>query len=110
MDGHGTLTTRPVRFTGRHLFVNVDGDVRVELLAGDGSVLSASETFSGDGTKRRIDMPDLTAFAGKPVRFRFHLERGSLYAFWVTRDSNGASNGFVAAGGPEFPGTRDVAR
>jgi hypothetical protein len=110
MDGPGTLTTRPVRFTGEHLFVNVDGNVRVELLAGDGSVLSASETFSGDSTKRRIDVPDLAAFAGKPVRFRFHLERGSLYAFWVTPDPKGASNGFVAAGGPEFPGTRDVAR
>jgi hypothetical protein len=42
------------------------------------------------------------------VKFRFHLTKGSLYSFWVTSDENGASGGFVGAGGPGFNGVRDT--
>jgi len=45
--------------------------------------------------------------AGKNVKFRFYLKHGSLFAFWVTPDENGASNGYVGSGGPAFQGTRD---
>ncbi len=55
------------------------------------------------------ELPGLAARAGQQVRFRFHLSRGSLYAFWVTQDAGGASNGYVAAGGPAFTETRDQA-
>ena len=65
--------------------------------------------FSGDNTRQRIELPELAAHAEDRVKFRFHLARGSLYAFWVTPDANGASNGYVAAGGPAFAGTHDVA-
>jgi hypothetical protein len=41
------------------------------------------------------------------VKFRFHVAGGSLYAFWVTPDENGASYGYVGAGGPAFGGVRD---
>ena len=51
---------------------------------------------------------DLSAVAGKPVRFRFYLTRGSLYAFWVSPDVSGASHGYVAAGGPGFTGPKDT--
>ena len=51
---------------------------------------------------------DMSALAGKPVRFRFHLRNGSLYAFWVSADARGASNGYVAAGGPGFTGPKDT--
>ena len=51
---------------------------------------------------------DLSALAGQPVRFRFHLKRGRLFAFWVSPDGSGASNGYVAAGGPGYAGSRDV--
>src|SRR5207245_5366819 len=47
-DDEGTLTTRPVRFQGKHLFVNADvakGELRVELLDGKGAVI---EPFSRD--------------------------------------------------------------
>jgi hypothetical protein len=30
-----------------------------------------------------------------------------LFAFWVTSDERGASNGYVGAGGPDFAGTID---
>jgi hypothetical protein len=42
------------------------------------------------------------------VRFRFHLRQGSLYAFWVSPERNGASHGYVAGGGPGFSGPTDT--
>src|SRR5436305_10529610 len=91
----GTLTTRPVRFTGKHLFVNLDapdGELTAEVLAEGGQVIGPfsranSTPARGDGTIRPVrweGVHDLSAVAGKPVRFRFHLKRGNLYAFWVS--------------------------
>ena len=112
----GMLTTRPVVFQGSRLFVNVaapNGALRVEALDETGRVVATSQPVSGDSTKQAVawaDRADLSDLAGKPIRFRFHLTRGSLYSFWVTSDAAGASNGYVGAGGPEFAGVRDVAR
>ena len=53
---------------------------------------------------------DLAKVKGKPVRFRFHLTNGQLYAFWVSDSAAGESNGFLGAGGPDYPGVRDVAK
>ena len=108
MEGPGELTTRPVRFSGKHLFVNLDGELRVELLDATGTVVAASGPVTGNSTKQRIEMPELAGAAGKPVRFRFHLGRGSLYAFWVTPDPEGASGGYLGAGGPGYGGVRDL--
>ncbi|MBV6497939.1 MAG: hypothetical protein CJBNEKGG_00153 [Prosthecobacter sp.] len=110
MDGPGELTTRPLTFQGRHLFVNVNGELRVEALDEAGKVLRTSRTISGDHTKTHLrwnDGADLSALAGKPVKLRFHLAQGSLYAFWITDDANGASHGYIGAGGPGFKGVRD---
>jgi hypothetical protein len=107
----GALTTRPVKFKGRHLFVNVNGEVRVDVLDEGGQVLRSSLPAAGDRTQLKIEWPegaDLSGLAGKNVKFRFHLNHGSLFAFWVTPDPNGSSNGYVGAGGPAFSGTRDV--
>ena len=52
--------------------------------------------------------PAWPALAGKPVKFRFHVAWGALYAFWVTPDEKGTSYGYVGAGGPAFGGVRDV--
>lgn len=110
----GTLTTRPVVFNGSHLFVNLNapaGELRVEVLDETNKIIATSQPIGGDKTKQRItwqNQSDLSAFSGRPVRFRFHLSNGQLYAFWVTPDHNGASNGYVAAGGPEFAGVRDA--
>jgi hypothetical protein len=65
----------------------------------------------GDSTKRAVrwdGAADLSPVAGKTVRFRFHLTRGSLYAFWVTPDAGGASYGYLAGGGPGYAGTVDA--
>jgi hypothetical protein len=116
----GTLTTRPVRFGGRHLFVNADpagGTLRVEVLSRQGEVVApftraGCVPVRGDGMALAVRWQggaDLGRLAGQAVRFRFHLEeRGRLYAFWVSRDASGASGGYVAAGGPGFQGPTDT--
>ncbi len=114
-----TLTTRPVRFGGKYLFVNADskaGELRVEVLDSDGSVVrpfsrESCVPLSADKTLQAVTWKgasDLSGLAGKALRFRFHLRNGSLYAFWVSADLNGASHGYVAAGGPGFTGPTDT--
>jgi hypothetical protein len=115
----GTLVTRPVRFSGRYLFVNVDasaGGLQVEVLDRDGRVIEPysqanCSVLRTNSTRARVTWsaaPDLARLAGEAVRFRFHLERGQLYAFWVSASTSGASRGYVAAGGPGFPGAIDT--
>ncbi|MFN2352056.1 MAG: glycosyl hydrolase family 32 [Kiritimatiellia bacterium] len=114
-----TLTTRPVTFTGEYLFVNVDnprGALAVEVLDDQGGRLPGFTrtdclSVSADDTKSRVlwkDGASLKRFADRPVRFRFHLTQGDLYAFWVSRSLKGESGGYVAGGGPSFSGLRDV--
>ena len=111
----GILTTRPLRFRGRHLFVNLaadDNKMDVELLDQNGRVLAHSKTLSRlDETLVRVgwvDVADLSQWSGQPVRFRFRLQSGALYAFWVTPDDSGASHGYVAGGGPGLTGPIDT--
>jgi len=118
-EATGTLTTRPVRFSGKHLFVNVanpKGELRVEVLNQAGEVvprLSAANCLPVKSNKtlqpvRWRGVGDLSSVANQPVRFRFHLSNGELYAFWVSPEATGASQGYVAAGGPGFSGNRDI--
>lgn len=111
MDGPGELTTRPVKFTGKHLFVNSVGEMSIVARDESGTVLATSKPHAGDATKHRIEwhgIADLSALAGKPIRFSFSLGSGSLYSFWVAPDEAGASNGYVGAGGPAFNAARDT--
>jgi hypothetical protein len=114
-DEAGTLTTRPLTFRGRHLFVNLaaaEGEMGVELLDPDDRVLATSKPLKGiDETLARVDwadVSDLSKWSGQRLRFRFTLRNGSLYAFWVTPDESGASHGYVAAGGPGLTGPTDT--
>jgi hypothetical protein len=113
----GTLITRPVRFGGRHLFVNVAapaGELRAEVLDVTGAPIApftaaACVPVRGDSTCARVvwtGRTDLAQVSERPVRFKFTVTNGSLYAFWVAADPNGASGGYVAAGGPGF--TSDI--
>jgi len=114
----GTLTTRLITFKGKYLFVNLNapqGELRVEVLDDYGNVIapfSAAKCvpLNGDKTKQRVTWQDaetLAAVSGQPVRLRFLLMNGSLFSFWITPDKNGASHGYVAAGGPDFYGVMD---
>ena len=115
----GSLTTRPLSFRGAHLFVNAacaDGELRVEVLDARGEVVpgySAADCvpLAGDSTRHRMTWRcdvSLAPLAGRPVRFRFLLRRGALYAFWVSGSLRGESSGYVAAGGPGFDGPTDA--
>ncbi|MDA0814928.1 MAG: glycosyl hydrolase family 32, partial [Verrucomicrobia bacterium] len=99
-------------------FVNVaclQGELRVEVLDRDGNVIAPftkanCRPISIDKTLAAVtwkDGADLARLAGKPVKFRFHLSNGSLYAFWVSQDEKGASAGYVN-GGPGFIGPTDT--
>lgn len=120
-EGGGTLTTRLLRFSGKHLFVNVDdpqGELRVEILNERDQVIRrftaqnclpmATNRTSQAVRWRGVD--DLSSLANERVRFRFSLKNGRLYSFWVSPDPLGASQGYVAAGGPEFSSNRDMGR
>jgi hypothetical protein len=113
----GVLTTRVLRFSGGHVFVNADveGELRVELLDAAGRTIApfssdAAVPVTGDSTRHRVvwrGAPSLERLAGEHVRFRFHLSRARLFSFWVSRSRRGESGGYVAAGGPGFTGARD---
>jgi hypothetical protein len=99
--------------------VNVDcpkGELKAEVIREDGTVIAPFSLenctpVNSDSTLAAItwkNAPNLSEFAGKPVRFRFTLRRGSLYAFWVSRDATGRSDGYVAGGGPGYTGSTDT--
>ena len=102
-ETEGVLTTRPVRFSGKHLFVNLaapSGELRVEVLDERGSVLAPFSStncapLKGDATKLAVrwqGADDLKALIGKPVKFRFTLRRGQIFAFWVSPEQIGRAH------------------
>jgi hypothetical protein len=118
-DQEDALTTRPVRFQGKHLMVNADvdqGQLQVEVLDEQGQPIAPwikpnCQPIRQDKTLIRVAWQgarDLSSLAGKPVRFRFHLRNGSLYSFWVSPEASGASHGYLAGGGPGFTGPTDT--
>jgi hypothetical protein len=115
----GTLTTRPITFRGKHLFVNLDaplGELRVEVLDERGRVIvpysaASCEPVRSNQTLHRVrwkGVDGLGRLAGKTVGIRFRLRNGKLYAFWVSPEASGASHGYVAAGGPGFTKLTDT--
>ena len=118
-DGRGEIVTKPLVFDGGHLFVNAEcrfGSVSAEILGEGGRPVrgfSADDCASfrqADSTKTelRFSGGSLAALSGQPARIRFILECATLYAFWVSPSSRGESRGYVAAGGPAYPGLRDL--
>ena len=112
-----TLTTRPVTFSGSRVFVNVaTSDLSVEILDEAGEPIAPftkenCRPIHADSTLEPVvwsGAEDVSTLRGKPVRFRFILRNGSLYAFWVSRDESGRSEGYVAGGGPGFTGMTDT--
>lgn len=96
-ETEGSLTTEPVAFNGRRLFVNLaapQGELRVEVLDEKGQVIAPftqenCQPVSGDATRQAITWKGsetLDAVRGTPVKFRFHLKRGSLYSFWTVNE------------------------
>jgi hypothetical protein len=109
-----SFTTRPLRFSGGHLFVNANtagAPLTVECLDENNQVIAPFDKerclpFLGNSMATEIHWreADLKMLAGQPVRFRFQSDRGDLYAFWVSPNSTGVSGGYPAAGGPGWKG------
>ena len=119
MSGTGELTTVPVKFTGKYMFVNVaaaSGKLQVEVLDKSGAVIkgferTACKALSIDSTIAGVEWngkSDLSELVGQEVRFRFILESGDLYSFWVSQSLKGESNGYVAGGGPGYTSNIDT--
>ena len=116
----GVLTTRPVSFPGSRLFVNAaiadGGELRIEILDEAGEPIQPftqenCRPICTDSTLTPVvwaGVEDISELRGKNVRFRFTLRQGSLYAFWVSLDESGRSDGYVAGGGPGFTGMTDT--
>jgi hypothetical protein len=93
-----------------------DGELRVEALDEKGNVLPPFTRDNcvpvrGNHTLQALEwkgVADLTSLTGKPVKFRFSLTNGRLYAFWVSPETSGASHGYVAAGGPGYTESTDT--
>lgn len=118
-EAGGELTTRPVRFSGDRLFVNLAapaGELRVAVLDEQGHAYpefthARCRPLRGDSTLQPVTWEggdSLASLRGKPVRLRFRLREAELFSFWVSPDAGGASHGHVAAGGPGFTGPTDT--
>jgi hypothetical protein len=89
-DG-GTLTTIPVRFTGKRLEINAatkqSGKIVVELLDAAGRPIDGvmpSEPVLGDAIRQRVRFSgdvDFEKLANRPICLRFHLHQAELYSF-----------------------------
>jgi len=116
-DGAGEIVTKPLAFTGTHLFVNAEclyGEVAAEILDAAGRVLPgfAAADCKGlkyvDATKAELVFGTRTLPKGDGLRIRFKLHCATLYSFWVSPSPRGESRGYVAAGSPDYPGLRDL--
>lgn len=90
--GGGELLTKPLRFEGRALEVNLAtsaaGSLRVEVQDADGTPISGfaladSEEMIGDEIERIVSWrgsPDLGSLRGRSIRLRFVLRDADLYS------------------------------
>lgn len=110
MSGTGELTTVGIRFTGENFFVNakVNGELRVEILDANGNVVSGfskadCKVVKGDNCKAKVEWTSgktLSSLKGQKIKVKFYLTDGDLYAFWISPESTGESQGYTAGGGP----------
>ena len=88
----GTLTTKPLTFSGDRLLVNAEvngGEIVAELLDEEhrpikGFQASDCAAFKGDSVRHEMTWTgdgDLTALSGRPVKLRFHMSHARLYSF-----------------------------
>ncbi|MBI5395068.1 MAG: hypothetical protein HZA91_07210 [Verrucomicrobia bacterium] len=87
--GEGTLITKPLRFKGSRLLLNIasKGATRVELQDADGKplpgfTLEDCAPITGDFIERAVAWKgrSLSSLSGKPVRLRFVLKDADLYS------------------------------
>lgn len=89
----GEVTTKPITFAGKHLFLNyatsAAGSVRVEIQDAAGTpipgfTLTDAETMYGDATEQKVAWnvgADVSRLVGTTVRLRFELKDADLFSF-----------------------------
>lgn len=120
-EARGTLTTRPVRFSGKHLFVNVadpKGELRVEVSepGRPGIIaLQCRELYSCNNRQNpatcsleRCGRFVVAHESARPLSLSF--EEWPTVRVLVSPEKTGASQGYVAAGGPGLSSNRDTGR
>lgn len=113
----GYIITRTLSYSGKYLFINGDfssGQLSVEVLDSNASTVPGFEKekcipIIGNYTKMMVKWNgnELKSIDDKKIKLKFHITNGTLFSFWISETKNGESNGFVAAGGPEFKDSRD---
>lgn len=112
----GYLTTEKLTFDGQYLFVNADvsnkrGFLAVEIVDENNQPIPGYSRKDcvfmkkTDKTKYMVswkNKKDLSDIKGSIVRFKFYLQEGKLYAFWVSPSEKGESRGYTAGGGPQL--------
>ncbi len=110
LRGEGFVQTRKLvckdkRFLFVNAFTHKDG-LRAELQTADGTpvpgyAIEDSIPMIGNSARCQMKWKDhdtLPDLQGKPFRLRFDLQQGDFYAFWLSADESGESDGMCAAG------------
>jgi len=87
-DAEGTIETEPFTVPGTKLFVNVDapkGELRVDVLHGDGKVVAQSEPLTGDLLREPVKWieGDIAELKGQIASLRFTFRNGQFYSYWL---------------------------
>ena len=87
-ETEGTVRTEPFKLPGTTLFVNVDapkGELRIELLNGDGNVVAKSKPLTGDLLREPVKWAEgnIADLKGQTASLRFTLRNGQFYSYWL---------------------------
>ena len=82
----------------------------MEILDDKGNVIpglakSDCKVVTGDNCKAKVEWTSgktLASLKGQKIKVRFYLTDGDLYAFWISPESTGESQGYTAGGGPNL--------
>lgn len=111
-EDNGYLLTQALRFSGKYLFVNANikqqGSLQVEIIDENGRVIDGfskeeSKIIKTNGTKIAVTWKgnsNLAKLSQRNLRFKFHINSGELYSFWVSQWKTGESYGITSGGGP----------
>jgi hypothetical protein len=88
-DG-GTLTTKPFRFVGSHLYVNCNtefGELEIEVLDNDEKTYPDFKSFirGVDEIKTLVQFSDrnLSSLVNRSIRLRFTIRNAQLFSFAI---------------------------
>jgi len=109
MESSGTVVTRPLTFDGSYFFINADikGNLIIEILDEKGKLIPGfrSKPISEDKTKILVSWEsgkEISSLKNKNIQFKFSLNHGDIYSFWVSPWLSGESRGSLPGGGPKI--------